>query len=231
MADTMQENVNKSKLVALDVQKDNQVERLCEGTSFGAEKTVAGELVFSTGMVGYEESITDPSYRGQILVLTYPLIGNYGVPSREERDPLLKDLPAHFESAEIHIAGLVVGSYCGEDYSHHLATSSLGTWLKEQGVPAMCGVDTRALTKKIRERGSMLGRMRLQSTQTPLVDSIKSLVISGANAVSHLVSDSASGQNTPAPEVEYEDIAFSNPNSVNLVAEGKFTPDTPLRLG
>src|ERR1700712_2893662 len=134
----------------------------CQGISFGAERSVAGELVFQTGMVGYPESITDPSYRGQILVITFPLVGNYGVPSRETMDDLLKDLPAHFEASQIHIAGLVTASYSGEDFSHFLATSSLGTWLKEQGVPAMYGVDTRALTKRIREEGSMLGRMLVQ---------------------------------------------------------------------
>ncbi|QDS73225.1 hypothetical protein FKW77_003804 [Venturia effusa] len=134
---------------------------VCRGTSFGAEKAASGELVFQTGMVGYPESLTDPSYRGQILVITFPLVGNYGVPSRKEMDKLLPDIPAYFESSEIHIAGLIVSSYAGEEYSHYLATSSLGTWLKEQGVPAMYGVDTRALTKRIREHGSMLGRILL----------------------------------------------------------------------
>jgi carbamoyl-phosphate synthase/aspartate carbamoyltransferase len=147
------------RLVSLELE-DGSIYR---GYSFGAEKSIAGELVFQTGMVGYPESVTDPSYRGQILVITFPLVGNYGVPSRETLDELLGDLPAHFESSQIHIAGLVVASYCGEDYSHFLATSSLGTWLKEQGVPAMYGVDTRALTKRIREKGSMLGKMRLAS--------------------------------------------------------------------
>lgn len=133
-----------------------------QGYSFGAEKSTAGELVFQTGMVGYPESITDPSYRGQILVITFPLVGNYGVPSRETMDELLKTLPKYFESNQIHVAALVVATYSGEDYSHYLAQSSLGKWLKEQGVPAMYGVDTRALTKRIREEGSMLGRLLLQ---------------------------------------------------------------------
>ena len=137
--------------------------RVFTGLSFGAEKSVSGELVFQTGMVGYPESVTDPSYQGQILVVTFPLVGNYGVPSRKTIDKLLDDLPQHFESNRIHVAGLVVASYAGEQFSHHLATSSLGTWLKEQGIPAMQGVDTRALTKIIREEGSMLGRMILQS--------------------------------------------------------------------
>ena len=141
-------------MMALEVKSGDNAIRFCEGKSFGAERSVAGELVFQTGMVGYPESITDPSYRGQILVVTFPLVGNYGVPSRETRDPILPDLPAHFEASEIHIAGLVVASYCGEDYSHYLAESSLSTWLKEQNVPAICGVDTRALTKRIREEGA-----------------------------------------------------------------------------
>lgn len=182
-----------------------------QGFSFGTKKSVAGELVFQTGLVGYPESITDPSYRGQILVITFPLVGNYGVPSRDTMDDLLKDLPAHFESSQIHIAGLVVASYSGEDYSHFLATSSLGTWLKEQGIPAMYGVDTRALTKRIREEGSMLGRMLLQKeTETPtngLVNGVHdslSAVVSSKDWRSH-----------------FEAIDWSNPNEKNLVADGE----------
>lgn len=130
-----------------------------EGFSFGAQRSAAGELVFQTGMVGYPESITDPSYRGQLLVMTFPLVGNYGVPSRNVMDEVLGDLPKYFESSEIHIAGLIVASYCGEDFSHYLAESSLGKWLKESNIPAVHGIDTRALTSHIRETGSMLGRM------------------------------------------------------------------------
>lgn len=160
-------------MMALEVKDGNEAIRFCEGQSFGAHRSVAGELVFQTGMVGYPESITDPSYRGQILVVTFPLVGNYGVPSREERDPILKDLPAHFEAAEIHIAGLIVSTYAGESYSHHLAESSLGKWLKEQNVPAICGVDTRALTKRIREQGSMLGRLLMQNGTEHVPESIQ----------------------------------------------------------
>ncbi|KAI9298426.1 putative bifunctional pyrimidine biosynthesis protein [Neoconidiobolus thromboides FSU 785] len=130
-----------------------------QGISFGApNKTISGECVFQTGMVGYSESLTDPSYEGQVLVLTFPLIGNYGVPSRETLDELNK-LPVHFESNKIHIAALIVGQYA-KDYSHFLAASSLGTWLQENNVPAIYGVDTRALTKKIRSQGVMLGKVR-----------------------------------------------------------------------
>src|SRR4051812_37806929 len=110
----------------MDAAKDMALELkdgfFCQGTSFGAHKSVSGELVFQTGMVGYPESITDPSYRGQILVVTFPLVGNYGVPDREKLDSLLKTVPAYFESREIHIAGLVVAAYAGEEYSHYLAT-------------------------------------------------------------------------------------------------------------
>lgn len=180
-----------------------------QGYSFGAQKSIAGELVFQTGMVGYPESVTDPSYRGQILVITFPLVGNYGVPSRETIDELLGDLPAHFESSQIHIAGLVTASYCGEDYSHFLATSSLGTWLKEQGIPAMYGVDTRALTKKIREKGSMLGKMRLE-------------LQGQANGVTN-------GEvNGYTPLERFEKIEWVNPNESNLVAEGEFFHNSML---
>jgi carbamoyl-phosphate synthase/aspartate carbamoyltransferase len=186
-----------------------------QGYSFGAPKSIAGELVFQTGMVGYPESVTDPSYRGQILVITFPLVGNYGVPSRETLDELLGDLPAHFESSQIHIAGLVTASYSGEDFSHYLATSSLGTWLKEQGIPAMYGVDTRALTKRIREKGSMLGRM-LQQKQ-----SLANGTVNGNSALTPF-------QRDPETWKEYFDdsVDWVNPNKKNLVAEGEFRRDT-----
>lgn len=208
----------KDKLIALEVRDGAECVRFCEGKSFGAERSVAGELVFQTGMVGYPESITDPSYRGQILVMTYPLVGNYGVPSREDRDALLQELPAHFEAAEIHIAGLIVASYCGEDYSHHLATSSLGQWLKEQNVPAICGVDTRSLTKKIREKGSMLGRLRLQSSTSSSEAGAAAAVTNGVALVKSLVNGTNGHVES---ETEFEEIAWSDPNSKNLVADGK----------
>jgi carbamoyl-phosphate synthase small subunit len=119
-----------------------------------------GEVVFNTGMVGYPEALTDPSYRGQILVLTYPLIGNYGVPDDRVKDE--HGLPLYFESEAIHISGLVVSSYSWE-HSHWTAQKSLSKWLNDQGIPAMYGVDTRALTKKLREHGSILGRLEVVS--------------------------------------------------------------------
>ena len=223
-------------MMALEVKSGDNAIRFCEGISFGAERSVAGELVFQTGMVGYPESITDPSYRGQILVVTFPLVGNYGVPSRETRDPILPDLPAHFEASEIHIAGLVVASYCGEDYSHYLAESSLGTWLKEQNVPAICGVDTRALTKRIREEGSMLGRMLIQTGTRHVADANGLATPSGAQTPNGLATPAITteqsslsvpgtvsgyfGNSTKQVPV-FEEIDWYNPNIRNLVADGE----------
>jgi carbamoyl-phosphate synthase/aspartate carbamoyltransferase len=198
-------DAEKATLVSLELQ-DGVV---YQGYSFGAKKNVAGELVFQTGMVGYPESVTDPSYRGQILVITFPLVGNYGVPSRETLDEQFKDLPAHFESSQIHIAGLVTASYAGEDFSHYLATSSLGTWLKEQGIPAIYGVDTRALTKRIRTEGSMLGRMLLQK------DNLTNGAVNG-------LSNGTALQSSKDWRSQFESLDWVNPNEKNLVADGEY---------
>ncbi len=125
-----------------------------EGYSFGANKSVSGEVVFNTGLVGYPETLTDPSYKGQILTFTYPLIGNYGIPGNERENELLKN----FESEEIHISGLIISDY-SFNYSHWNAKKSLAEWLKELNVPAIYGIDTRMLTKRLRERGVMLGKI------------------------------------------------------------------------
>ncbi|MBI4212179.1 MAG: glutamine-hydrolyzing carbamoyl-phosphate synthase small subunit [Deltaproteobacteria bacterium] len=127
---------------------------LFSGHSFGAESEANGEVVFNTGMVGYPESFSDPSYRGQILCLTYPLIGNYGVPERSERN-----FEHYFESERVHISGLVVSEY-SEFHHHWQANSGLSDWLREQNVPGIAGIDTRALTKHLREKGSMRGCIR-----------------------------------------------------------------------
>jgi carbamoyl-phosphate synthase small subunit len=124
------------------------------GKSFGYEKSVAGEVVFNTAMTGYPESLTDPSYKGQILVSTYPLIGNYGVPEYEVEHDLYK----YFESDMIHITGLLISDYSFK-YSHWNAEKSLADWLKEYEIPGVFDIDTRALTKIIREKGAMLGKI------------------------------------------------------------------------
>ena len=164
-------------------------------------------------MVGYSESLTDPSYEGQILVLTYPLIGNYGVPKRTVQE--LNKLSENFESSRIHVTALVV-AYYSEHFSHFLANSSLGAWLKESKIPAIYGVDTRALTKKIREKGSMLGKVLVKRQDLPRRDGNLAL------SVSHT---STSGSRTPSPTLEhlwveeYTDVPFLNPNVENLVAK------------
>lgn len=123
-----------------------------KGRSFGFPISVSGEVVFNTAMTGYPESLTDPSYKGQILILTYPLIGNYGVPSYEYDNTILKN----FESEKIHISGLVISDY-SIDNSHWKSNKSLSKWLIENRIPAISGVDTRMLTKIIREKGVMKG--------------------------------------------------------------------------
>jgi carbamoyl-phosphate synthase small subunit len=124
------------------------------GRAFAARRPIVGEVVFNTAMTGYVESLTDPSYRGQILVLTYPLAGNYGVPG--SRKPGAIDRP--FEASHIQVHGLVVQNYV-ERHSHYQSTRSLGQWLESENVPAMTGVDTRSLTRRLRERGTMRGWM------------------------------------------------------------------------
>jgi len=161
-------------------------------------------------MVGYTESLTDPSYEGQILVLTYPLIGNYGVPERPSKANL-DLLPEQFESSRIHVSALIVGYY-SEDFSHFLSKSSLGTWLKENGIPALYGIDTRALTKKIREKGSMLGKV-LARSGAPRLGRPRT-----HGFLQHLIT-LPSVPSTPYPwREEYMDIPFLNPNQINLVA-------------
>lgn len=123
------------------------------GYSFGAKRSTTGEAVFSTSMVGYPEALTDPSYRGQILCLTYPLVGNYGVPSY---DVVAENLPLYFESECIQVRGLVVHEVC-EFPSHHQSVRTLSEWLKDEEIPGICGVDTRRLARILRERGVMLG--------------------------------------------------------------------------
>ncbi|CCK73600.1 bifunctional carbamoylphosphate synthetase/aspartate transcarbamylase NDAI_0G06170 [Naumovozyma dairenensis CBS 421] len=157
------------RLVTLELQDGT----VLQGYSFGAEKSCAGELVFQTGMVGYPESITDPSYEGQILVITFPLVGNYGVPDFNLKTKFIESLPKYFESNRIHIAGLVIAHYT-EDYSHWLAASSLGKWLQKEGVPGIYGVDTRLLTKHLRDSGSMLGRLALQKLNTNRINATSS---------------------------------------------------------
>ena len=125
------------------------------GKSFGYELPVSGEVVFSTAMTGYPESLTDPSFAGQMLTLTYPLVGNYGVPPFSVEQ---NGIPTFMESVRIYAAALIVSDYC-EKYSHWNACESLADWLKREKVPGITGIDTRELTKKLREHGVMMGRI------------------------------------------------------------------------
>lgn len=163
---------------------------LC-GTGFGAERTVAGEVVFNTGMAGYVESLTDPSYRGQILVLTYPLVGNYGVPA--PRRPGRLDGP--FESDRIQVQGLVVQHYVDEP-SHHASRRSLGDWLAGERVPAVTGIDTRALTRRLREFGTMRGRLSPEAMSRA---EVRKSACSMKAAVFSCVSFSPPDASTPRP--------------------------------
>eukprot|EP00434_Breviolum_minutum_P031230 symbB.v1.2.027619.t1/scaffold2810.1/size69760/1 len=133
---------------------------ILQGYAFGSPTSVSGEVVFNTGMVAYPESLTDPSYAGQILVITYPLVGNYGIPS-DEKDDL--GLPKWFESHKIHVKALVILDYSYEP-SHYSCVRTLGDWLSSQGIPGIYGVDTRAITKIIRQTGSMLGKLVVQGS-------------------------------------------------------------------
>ncbi len=129
------------------------------GRSFGFESNAVGEVVFNTAMSGYPESLTDPSYAGQILVTTFPLIGNYGVPDTGMGND---GLPRFMESDRIHPKALIVADY-SETYSHWNAKESLAAWLKREKIPAITGIDTRRLTKVLREHGVMMGRIEIKS--------------------------------------------------------------------
>jgi carbamoyl-phosphate synthase small subunit len=145
------------------------------GDTFGYPRSVSGEVVFNTGMVGYPEALTDPSYKGQILVLSYPLIGNYGV----SKDETVAGLPRGFESDRVHIRALIVSEH-SRHYSHCLASKGLDEWLREHEVPALSGIDTRMLTKRLRDKGSMLGKVVQENDSVefydPNTDNLASMV-------------------------------------------------------
>ncbi len=135
------------------------------GLSFGHKSSISGEVIFNTGMVGYPESLTDPSYFGQIIVFTYPLIGNYGVPSSD----LVDGIERFFESDRIQAAGVIV-SESSINHSHWSSVYSFNDWLTSHQIPALMGIDTRQLTKTIRQHGSMLGRIVVNSIVAPYFD-------------------------------------------------------------
>jgi carbamoyl-phosphate synthase small subunit len=141
---------------------------LFTGIGFGAATKTSGEVVFSTGMVGYPEALTDPSYKGQILNLTYPLVGNYGVPSND----LSFGLPLYFESNRIQTSGLIIHELCTEPY-HWASKRTLDKWLQDEGIPGISGIDTRRLTKKLRTHGVMLGILQVcEAGEEPNVNAL-----------------------------------------------------------
>lgn len=136
-----------------------------EGRSFGYEGSTSGEVVFNTAMTGYPESLTDPSYEGQILVTTFPMLGNYGVPPRREKD----EVSEFYESERIHCQAIIAQDY-SQKHSHWQADRSLADWLKEEKTIGLYGIDTRALTKHLRECGSMLGKIIVAGADDPGFD-------------------------------------------------------------
>ena len=145
------------------------------GQSFGYETPVAGEVVFNTAMMGYPESLTDPSYAGQLMTLTYPLVGNYGVPPFTVEP---NGLATFMESDKIYASAIIVSDY-SEQYSHWNAVESLGDWLKREHVPGITGIDTRELTKVLREHGVMMGKIVFDDEP----DNIPTAQYSGVNYV------------------------------------------------
>ena len=137
------------------------------GKSFGYEKPVAGEVVFNTAMTGYPESLTDPSYARQLMTLTYPLVGNYGVPPFTVEP---NGLATFMESERIHAEAIIVSDY-SEDFSHWNAVESLADWLKREQVPGITGIDTRELTKVLREHGVMMGRIFFDDVENEIDNS------------------------------------------------------------
>jgi len=145
------------------------------GKSFGYDAPVAGEVVFNTAMMGYPESLTDPSYAGQLMTLTYPLVGNYGVPEFTIEE---NGIPRFMESDRIYASAIIVSDY-SEEYSHWNAKESLGDWLKREQVPGVTGIDTRQLTKVLREHGVMMGKILFDDEP----DNIPEAVYEGVNFV------------------------------------------------
>jgi len=143
-----------------------------KGNAFGALRSTAGEVVFNTGMVGYPEALTDPSYYGQLLVFTYPLIGNYGVPN----ETLTGLERKQWESSRVQAFACII-SNLSDIYSHWNADMSLDTWLKKENIPGISGIDTRALTQVLRESGTMLAKLVINDQDVEFFDPNKDLLI------------------------------------------------------
>lgn len=185
------------------------------GQSFGYEKPVAGEVVFNTAMMGYPESLTDPSYAGQMMVLTYPLVGNYGVPEFSIEP---NGTATYMESEKIHAEAIIVSDY-STDYSHWNAKESLGDWLKREQVPGITGIDTRQLTKVLREHGVMMGKIIFDDEP----DNIPSAQYEGINYIEKV---SCKDVITYKPS----DVVEGNVETLKLPKENKCKPGKKVVL-
>ncbi len=161
-----------------------QDKTIFEGFSFGAKKSSAGEVVFSTAMTGYVEALTDPSFAGQILVLTYPLIGNYGVPD-----------PKYFQSEKIQVSGLIVSQFC-QTPNHYQNKQTLDAWLKQNNVPGLSEIDTRVLTQKIRQSGTMLGKIQFENQKIDFYDPNKENIVAKVSLKKPQIFHSDKGRKT-----------------------------------
>jgi carbamoyl-phosphate synthase small subunit len=176
------------------------------GTSFGYQGDSEGEAVFNTGVTGYEETLTDPSYKGQILVFTQPLIGNYGIPDDSLKDEY--NILQFFESNNIHVQGIIVSEY-SEKHSHWKAKQSLHDWMVKHSIPGISGIDTRAITQILREEGSVLGKIVQQSQQDSTTDILQSQIYNHTLDMTQF-------------DASWFQTLFKNtidPNTNNLVAE------------
>jgi carbamoyl-phosphate synthase small subunit len=167
------ENISKQPEMAFASKLILEDGTVFNGFHLGARLNTSGEIVFNTGMVGYPESMTDPSYFGEILCFTYPLIGNYGIPD-DETDEF--GLHKNFESGKIHVKGIIISDY-SKNYSHWSSAKSLDSWMKENNVPGIYGIDTRELTKKLRTKGTMLGKIIIEE-DIPFYDPNKENLVS-----------------------------------------------------
>ena len=180
------------------------------GWSFGSDEEAVGEVVFNTAMTGYPESLTDPSYAGQMLVMTYPLVGNYGVPATTMRD---NGLPLFMESSRIHVKALIVADY-SPMFSHWNAQESLASWLKREQIPALTGIDTRRLTMKLREHGVMMGRICLAPYTSLKADG-------SATATDSLLQGEAYGSVNWVEKVSCKEVIDYAPDGTTSTAAGR----------
>jgi len=184
-----------------------------DGVGFGYSTTVFGEIVFNTGMVGYPETLTDPSYSGQILTLTYPLVGNYGVP-----DPSAKDedgISKFFESDKIQVRGLVVHEL-SQHASHWNLSMTLDEWLYQEKVPGISGIDTRGLTKKLRNSGVMMAALAVSDSEID-VEEVKKQLASAPNYNSEKFMDDVSTKNEKVYGSEEKAVVVIDTGAKNAI--------------